>query len=72
MTVRTTFHRRHNDDFGDRGAPARSETRTVRATLDESGKARLEVRDVPDSKDRMSLQVEMDYRDLDPLLTVRQ
>ena len=63
VTVRTTFHRSHNDDFGDRGAPARSETRTVRATLDGSGKARLEVRDVPDSKDRMSLQVEMDYRD---------
>jgi len=63
VTVRTTFHRSHNDDFGDRGAPARSETRTVRAKLDESGKARLEVRDVPDSKDRMALQVEMDYQD---------
>ena len=63
VTVRTTFHRSHNDDFGDRGAPARSETRTVGATLDGSGKTRLEVGDVPDSKDRMSLQVEMDYRD---------
>ncbi|MCY3622213.1 MAG: MG2 domain-containing protein [Gammaproteobacteria bacterium] len=63
VTVRTAFHRSHNDDFGDRGTPARSETRTVRETLDGSGKARLEVGDVPESQDRVSLRVEMDYRD---------
>ena len=63
VTVRTAFHRWHDDDFGDATAPARSGTRTTQTTLDGSGEARLEVRDVPESKDRISLRVEMDYRD---------
>lgn len=63
VTVRTTFYRWHNEEFGDRGQPARDETRTTDVTLDGSGKARLEVGDVPESKDGVSLQVEMDYRD---------
>ncbi len=63
VTVRTTFYRRHNEDFGDREQPARDETRTTDVTLDESGKAHLDIGDLPESKDGVSLRVEMDYRD---------
>ena len=63
VTVRTTFYRRHNEDFGDREQPARDETRTTDVTLDESGKAHLDIGDLPESKDGVSVGVEMDYRD---------
>lgn len=63
VTVRTTFYRRHNEDFGDREQPARNETRTADVTLDGSGKARLDIGDLPESKDGVSVGVEMDYRD---------
>ena len=63
VTVRTTFYRRHNEDFGHREQPARYETRTTDVTLDGSGKARLDIGDLPESKDGISVEVEMDYRD---------
>ena len=63
VTVRTTFYRRHNEDFGEREQPARDETRTTDVTLDESGKAHLDIGDLPESKDGVSVGVEMDYRD---------
>ncbi|MCY4120579.1 MAG: MG2 domain-containing protein, partial [Acidobacteria bacterium] len=61
VVVRATVEERHNDDWSDpEPSPV---TRTVRTTLDENGRARVEIPDIPRVKDGGVLAVEMDYRD---------
>ncbi|MCY3623911.1 MAG: MG2 domain-containing protein [Gammaproteobacteria bacterium] len=61
VVVRATVKERHNDDWSDPEPPP--VTRTVRTTLDENGRARVEIPDIPRVKDGGVLAVEMDYRD---------
>ena len=61
VAVRATVEERYNDDWSDpEPSPV---TRTVRTTLDETGRARVEIPDIPRVKDGGVLAVEMDYRD---------
>ena len=61
VVVRATVRERYNDDWSD-PEPAPT-TRTVRTTLDETGRARVEIPDIGRVKDRGVLALEMDYRD---------
>ena len=61
VVVRATVEERYNDDWSDpEPSPV---TRTVRTTLDETGRAQVEIPDIPRVRDGGVLAVEMDYRD---------
>ena len=62
VTVRATVEERYNDDWSDPEPPPPI-TRTVRATLDETGRAQVLIPDIPRLADGGVLSVEMDYRD---------
>ena len=61
VVVRASVDEHHNDDWSEPEPPAAS--RTVRATLDENGRAQVEIPDIPRVKDGGVLAVELDYRD---------
>ena len=61
VVVRASVEERHNDDWSDPERPVVN--RTVRATLDEAGRAQVVIPDIPRVKDGGVLAVEMDYRD---------
>ena len=61
VVVRATVEEHYNDDWLD--PEPQPITRTVRATLNESGRARVEIPDIPRVKDGGVLAIEMDYRD---------
>ena len=61
VVVRATVEEHYNDDWSE--PEPSTVTRTVRATLDEAGRARIEIPDIPHLKDGGALTVEMDYRD---------
>lgn len=61
VVVRATVEERYNDDFSE--PEPTTVSRTVRATLDEAGRARIVIPDIPRVRDGGVLAVEMDYRD---------
>ena len=58
VVVRATVNRHYDDDRSD-PAPAQPETRVVRATLDDLGKARVEIPDLPRLPDGGTMVAEM-------------